>query len=1216
MAYTKELTNLLKQSQNAYRAMKPDLSKAHATRIYAKPAKESRLLHAMDSLENLELSGVGTLEMSDKVLYDGKPTVLMCPPAQFTIERLAMSRMKVYGDTHTLVKFPCEDWRDYNRLTFEIFPDLPNYDNVYFLITLVNDRKEDYERSGLLADTLILQLNSGEWNRVVWEIPNTHRDRIVGIQLRCTVDGRQQGSDLWKRFYFGPIHLEKVDEDFYEGWELNDRIAFCHVGYEPGMPKLAYTQDTTADAFALLCAESGEVVYTAPVKKLTTGFGDYVAMDFSEFNESGEYVLKVGEQKTGKFQIDNEAYASPIWKALNFFYQERCGCEVEGVHRVCHLDTYAEHPDGRLVCSGGGWHDAGDMSQGLCNTSESAHAMLDLALRVKNSDPKLYNRLIDEARWGLDWCMKTRFGDGYRARWTRVGTWTNNILGDMDDLVLPAEYDPFENFCGAGAEAAGYEVFRESDSAYAEYCLKCAIEDFNFAYKRAFQRGINTQTIGQGAVAAGTIYKVCGDEDILKKGAILAKIVLECQQQEMPDWDVPIRGFFYNSNRAGAEPMAYNHRAHEQAPVMGLARMYEAAPNHPDAPKWKEGLALYGEYIKTIEKYTQPYGLLPNAIYRLGSGRNSEVFDGQIRSGIRLSDEYYLRIFPIATDFRGYNGTCLTKAKCVTQAARILGDEELNRIAQRQVEWILGMNPFAQCTMYGEGYNYPDLFVMFSHQLVGGVPVGIWTDGDHDCPNFPQMNNAVYKEVWVHTTSRLLWVLADLYGDGEKKVECTKMGEIEHSHANAQTGEAKVICALDSYDGFTFRGPGYAEISDEQTCFDKPTLKMIAPNTLIMQKEPQRAPRGIRMPEPRLDYGTSEITVDMGGCDLSAERSISVWVFADCGGYQSVNVELSLTNITESDGEKQTDTYTKKFKITNGKWHKLAWNITDLPRNCVGAVSVVHPLTGAQANMADHSTLYLSMLAAEKTAVYEATGKCDCGCCGSVTWQDKAWDKLSELRSKRCGYGVPGVHIPCHEDCFAVHPDGRLAPIGGGWHDVGDFSHEMCITAETVTELMELAGKAKDNDSDLYYALIDEARHGLEWMLRTRFEDGYRCVSAPIAVWTKGIIGDGDDIKIPANNDPFANFKAAAVEAEASKVYAEHDITLSRYALKCAEEDFRFAYERMNLPRAQYGMKYQPNDVDMYGVAASAAASLYAVSGNADYKAKLEMLEKLAAQKK
>lgn len=770
MAYSEALKQLLRESDYAYKAMQPNMADAHITRIEAKPAKKSRLLHAMDNLDNLEFSGAGSLELSDHILFEGRKTVLMTPPSQVTVAPGSLAKTKLYGDTHVLCKFPCEDWRDYNRLTLWIYPDLPTYDNVYFLLTMVNDRKEDLERSGLLSDTLILQLKHGEWNRIVWEIPNTHRDRIIGLQLRSSVDGRQAGSDLLKHFYFGPIHLEEVDADFYEGWELDDRIAFCHTGYQLGAPKFAYTQEAGNGTFELLKADSEEVVYTAAVKPLSTHLGEYVALDFTSFNTPGQYCLSIDGRKTGMFTIDEDPYASAAWKALNFFFQERCGCPLPGTHRLCHLDSFCQHPDGRLISSAGGWHDAGDMSQGLCNTSESAHAMLDLAENVKKTDTLLYDRLMDEARWGIDWCLKTRFGDGFRARWTRIGTWTGNLLGDMDDLILPAMSDPFENFCGAAAEAAAARMFREKDPTFADYCLKCAEEDFKFGSERLFFGKTYTpkaQSIGQASVAAAELYRTTGNDFYLEKGAWLLKQVLECQQQEIPDWDVPIRGFFYENNQH-LVPLTYPHRAHEQAPVLGLAWMYQAAPEHPDAPKWREGLELYGEYLKKIVKYTQPYGLLPGGVYRLEKeGRAAEVMNPQLLNGVRLSDEFYLRLMPAADDFRGFHGPLLSKTKAASAIAQVLNDLELNQIAQRQLEWILGMNPFAQSTMYGEGYNFAEMFVMFSHQIVGAIPVGIWTDGDHDKPYFPQMNSATYKEVWVHTTSRFLWVLADVYGNAE-----------------------------------------------------------------------------------------------------------------------------------------------------------------------------------------------------------------------------------------------------------------------------------------------------------------------------------------------------------------------------------------------------------------------------------------------------------------
>jgi hypothetical protein len=59
----------------------------------------------------------------------------------------------------------------------------------------------------------------------------------------------------------------------------------------------------------------------------------------------------------------------------------------------------------------GGWHDAGDLSQGLINTGEITYSMFALAerLRERGDDPALVARLIEEARWGLDWVLRVRF---------------------------------------------------------------------------------------------------------------------------------------------------------------------------------------------------------------------------------------------------------------------------------------------------------------------------------------------------------------------------------------------------------------------------------------------------------------------------------------------------------------------------------------------------------------------------------------------------------------------------------------------------------------------------------------------------------------------------------------------------------------------------------------------------------------------------------------
>jgi hypothetical protein len=64
--------------------------------------------------------------------------------------------------------------------------------------------------------------------------------------------------------------------------------------------------------------------------------------------------------------------------------------------------------------------------------------------------------------------------------------------------------------------------------------------------------------------------------------------------------------------------------------------------------------------------------------------------------------------------------------------------------------------------MYGEGYDWAQQYSVSSGDFVGSLPVGMQSRGDTDLPYWPSQNMYVYKEVWVHSTSRWLWLVADL----------------------------------------------------------------------------------------------------------------------------------------------------------------------------------------------------------------------------------------------------------------------------------------------------------------------------------------------------------------------------------------------------------------------------------------------------------------------
>ena len=185
-----------------------------------------------------------------------------------------------------------------------------------------------------------------------------------------------------------------------------------------------------------------------------------------------------------------------IWKALNFIFCERCGCPVPNKHGKCHTDVICEH-NGAILSFGGGWHDAGDMSQQMLQTAEVAQEILELASRVKD-DPLLYHRLMEEGLWGLEFTLKSRFGDGFRASSVGLGIWTEGLIGDGDDVKTRVHNQAFQNFfCAAvEAQAATGSVYTCTINRCYAHPVTGAVEDSG---------GAGSYATGQGMVE-GCVY--------------------------------------------------------------------------------------------------------------------------------------------------------------------------------------------------------------------------------------------------------------------------------------------------------------------------------------------------------------------------------------------------------------------------------------------------------------------------------------------------------------------------------------------------------------------------------------------------------------------------------------------------------------------------------------------------------------------------------------
>ena len=770
-----------------------------------KKVLESRLLDDMENLDNwiaftngpaavvdsrvsFQVSRssqvVAEMTLTGERSRDGRHSLRLRMPTK--LDKPGPVNGRGWGTSGVTRRFDGEDWRNFNRISLWIYPDCPGSYVVALALHLHNDGLEKLPAAfGQEGDNSIVVRNH-EWNHVVWEIGNVARDKVTGLEISYGMSGNEPEAADSVTYDFDRLELERVEPDYIEGWDVwPGRISYSHTGYQSGAAKTAIASGLSAREFQLIDQQTGQVVLRKPIETITTHLGRFQVMDFSEVRQPGSYALEAGGALTHPFRIDPNVWRETILKALNFFYVERCGMAIPGVHGVCHRDWQAVHGDKRIVINGG-WHDAGDLTQGLSNTSEIVYAMFSLAerLHARGEDPELYDRLLEEGRWGLDWILKTSFGDGYRDTGSVNSRRTNGIMGDFDDVTTPARNIPMHNFLASAAEAIAHRVLQESDPRLAAYCLKMAEADWRFAVAGMAAPAPQTpeerwhvtfdsdavvhEPASAGVIASVDLWRATGDQRYADKAAELARVIIDSQQQERPGWSTPFTGFFYTSP-AKDRILHYCHRGREQAPIVALAQLCEAFPNHPDWMKWYSAVTLHSQYLKAMAKYTEPYGVLPSSIYQDDEylqvpETRREAFRRQVLNGVPLGKGHYLRLFPVWMDYRGHFGTILTQTQALGEAAHLRGDLESAQLSQQQLEWVIGRNPFSQSTMWGEGYDFAPLDTPSSGDIVGALPVGIQTHGDTDAPYWPVQNTWTYKEVWVHPVACWVGLMRNLAG--------------------------------------------------------------------------------------------------------------------------------------------------------------------------------------------------------------------------------------------------------------------------------------------------------------------------------------------------------------------------------------------------------------------------------------------------------------------
>jgi hypothetical protein len=147
------------------------------------------------------------------------------------------------------------------------------------------------------------------------------------------------------------------------------------------------------------------------------------------------------------------------------------------------------------------------------------------------------------------------------------------------------------------------------------------------------------------------------------------------------------------------------------------------------------------------------------------------LFVNQDPGGNRKAGQYWYRYFmqPELSWWVGINSNVASAGVGLLKASQVLNDPRLKAMAQKQLDWIVGSNPFNSSTVIGIGYNHPkhfpgSTFIPNTPVIPGAVLNGL--GGTHE--DQPDIGTGSWQisEYWTPMVSFTIWLMAELTAAG------------------------------------------------------------------------------------------------------------------------------------------------------------------------------------------------------------------------------------------------------------------------------------------------------------------------------------------------------------------------------------------------------------------------------------------------------------------
>jgi endoglucanase len=519
------------------------------------------------------------------------------------------------------------------------------------------------------------------------------------------------------------------------------------VGYPAGVPKRAYlmsTADATRTAFAVKNS-SGAVVLSGQAGSSLGSWSQTYSfvhpLDFDGVGASGTYTIEVAGATSPPFRIDSgqNVYGGAIANALAFYQTERDGpnyipnalrtapAHLNDQNAMTYLTPNANSagrfsgdlsPLGIQIDASGGWWDAGDYIKGV-ETLGYATAMLAYGVREfpgQMGSGSRSSNFTAEAKHGLDWLLRM-WDDNTKTFYYQVGIGSGNAktVGDHDIWRLPQADDAFggtdplyryirnrpvfragppnalisPNLAGrdAAAFAICFQIFKKSDRAFAERCLRAGQHIFDLA---------NTNPGTLTTYIPFSFYPETEWRSDLELGAV--ELYFAVASGGVPA-DLPHQNASFYLEKAAHWANAYITGPDDAADTLNL---YDVS-----------GLAHYDLY-RAIDQAGNPAGLETSKDALVADLK--KALDGAIA---RAGTDPFQFGFPWATWDTATHGTGLSVM--ASEYAKLTGSSAHTAWSGRWLANVLGANAWGTSLIVGDGTTFPHCIHHQVANLVGAL---------------------------------------------------------------------------------------------------------------------------------------------------------------------------------------------------------------------------------------------------------------------------------------------------------------------------------------------------------------------------------------------------------------------------------------------------------------------------------------------------------------